>query len=45
MLDGLPIFARRMRLKMGVSIAVVAVAIGKVAGAIVYFVNGFYEGI
>ena len=44
-LDGLPIFARRMRLKMGVSIAVVAVAIGKVAGAIVYFVNGFYEGI
>ena len=44
-LDGLPIFARRVRLKMGVSITVFAVAIGKVAGAIVYFINGFYEGI
>ena len=44
-LDGIPIFARRMRLKMGVSIAVLAVAIGKVAGAIIYFINGFYEGI
>lgn len=44
-LDGIPIFARRVRLKMGVSIAVLAVAIGKVAGAIIYFINGFYEGI
>lgn len=30
---------------MGVSIAVVAVAVGKTVGAIVYFMNGFYEGI
>ncbi len=44
-LDGIPIFARRVRFKMGVSIAVVAVAVGKTVGAIVYFMNGFYEGI
>ena len=44
-LDGLPIFARRMRLKMGVRIDVVAVAIGKVEGEMVDFVKGVYEGI
>ena len=30
---------------MGVSIAVLAVALGKVAGALYYFMNGFFEGI
>lgn len=44
-LDGIPIFARRVRLKMGVSIAVLAVAVGKIAGSLFYFVNGFFEGI
>lgn len=44
-LDGIPIFARRVKLKMGVSIAVFAVALGKVAGSLVYFINGFFEGI
>lgn len=44
-LDGIPIFARRVRLKMGVSIAVLAVALGKIAGSLVYFINGFFEGI
>ena len=44
-LDGIPIFARRIKLKMGVSIAVLAVALGKVAGALYYFMNGFFEGI
>ncbi len=44
-LDGIPIFARRVRLKMGVSIAVLAVAVGKIAGSLYYFINGFYEGI
>lgn len=44
-LDGIPIFARRVRLKMGVSIAVLAVALGKIAGSFVYFINGFFEGI
>lgn len=44
-LDGIPIFARRVKLKMGVSIAVLAVALGKIAGSLYYFVNGFFEGI
>ncbi len=44
-LDGIPIFARRIRLKMGVSISVLMVAVGKIAGSIVYFINGFFEGI
>ncbi|MDE7203133.1 MAG: stage V sporulation protein AB [Lachnospiraceae bacterium] len=44
-LDGIPIFARRVKLKMGVSIAVLAIALGKIAGSLVYFINGFFEGI
>lgn len=44
-LDGIPIFARRVHLKMGVSIAVFAVAVGKIAGSLYYFINGFFEGI
>lgn len=44
-LDGIPIFARRVKLKMGVSIAVLAVALGKIAGSLYYFINGFFEGI
>lgn len=44
-LDGIPIFARRIRLKMGVSIAVLAVAVGKIAGSLYYFINGFYQDI
>jgi hypothetical protein len=31
-----------VRLKKGVSIAVLAVAIGKLVGAFIYFINGFY---
>jgi stage V sporulation protein AB len=41
-LDGIPIFARRVKLKKGVSIAVLAVAIGKLTGSLIYFINGFY---
>lgn len=44
-LDGIPIFARRINLKMGVSIAVLAVALGKITGSLYYFMNGFFEGI
>lgn len=44
-LDGIPIFARRVKLKMGVSIAVLAVALGKAAGSLVYFINRFFEGV
>lgn len=44
-LDGIPIFARRVKLKMGVSIAVLAVALGKIVGSLIYFINGFFEGV
>ncbi len=44
-LDGIPIFARRVKLKMGVSTAVLAIALGKIAGSLIYFINGFFEGI
>ena len=40
-LDGIPIFARRIRLKMGLSIAVFAVALGKIVGALLYFIQDF----
>ena len=44
-LDGIPIFARRVKLKMGVSIAVLAIALGKTAGALIYFMKEFFQGI
>ena len=40
-LDGIPIFARRVKLKMGVSIAVLAIALGKTVGSLIYFIKGF----
>lgn len=44
-LDGIPIFARRIKLKMGVSISVLAVALGKIAGSLYYFINRFFEDV
>lgn len=44
-LDGLPIFARRIKLKMGVSVAVLAIALGKLAGSLLYFAEDFFAGI
>lgn len=41
-LDGIPIFARRIRLKMGISVALVSVALGKLVGALVFFLKGFF---
>ena len=40
-LDGIPIFARRIQLKMGLSIAVFAVALRKIAGSLIYFIENF----
>lgn len=40
MLDGIPIFTRRVSLKRGVGIAVLGVAIGKLIGSILYFLLG-----
>ena len=44
-LDGLPVFARRIKLKIGVSTAVAAIAFGKLAGSLFYFLKDFYIGI
>lgn len=40
MLDSIPIFARRVRLKWGIGIAMFMVALGKMAGALLYFLQG-----
>lgn len=40
MLDSIPIFARRVRLQWGIGIAIFMVAIGKLSGALFYFING-----
>lgn len=40
MLDSVPIFARRVRLKWGIGIAIFMVALGKMAGALLYFLKG-----
>ena len=37
MLDSLPIFARRVRLRKGTGILILSVAIGKLAGSLLYF--------
>lgn len=41
-LDGIPIFARRVKLKKGLSIVVLSVALGKVVGSLIYFMMGFF---
>ena len=43
MLDSIPIFARRIAFRQGLGVAVLAVAAGKVAGSLVYFVMRVYE--
>lgn len=42
LLDSIPIFARRVKLHGGFEIIVVAVALGKLIGAIIYFVYEFF---
>lgn len=45
MLDSIPIFARRVSYRHGLGIAVLAVAIGKLAGSLYYFwQGGFFPG-
>lgn len=42
-LDGIPIFARRIQLKKGLDIAIFSVAVGKVTGSLIYFIMDFFE--
>lgn len=42
MLDSIPIFARRTGFRRGLGIAILAVALGKVAGSLIYFMKAVY---
>lgn len=43
MLDSIPIFSRRIGFRHGLGIAVTAVAVGKLAGSLLYFAKGLFE--
>ncbi|MBD5545581.1 MAG: hypothetical protein HDR01_15395 [Lachnospiraceae bacterium] len=42
MLDSIPIFARRISFRKGLGIAILVVAVGKLAGSLLYFANQVY---
>lgn len=42
MLDTIPIFSRRIGFRHGLGIAILAVALGKVAGSLLYFMKAVY---
>lgn len=42
MLDSIPIFARRISFKKGLGIVILGMAIGKMAGSLLYFANKIY---
>ena len=41
-LDGIPIFTRRMRLRKGLNTIMISVALGKMAGALLFFIAHFW---
>ena len=43
MLDTIPIFARRIGFRHGLGIAILCVALGKLAGSLIYFIQGMYR--
>ena len=43
MLDTIPVFARRIRFRHGLGIAVLFVAAGKAAGSLFYFIKGIFQ--
>lgn len=42
MLNSIPIFARRIGFRHGIGIAILAMALGKVSGSLVYFIKAIY---
>ena len=42
MLDSIPIFARRVRLRWGIGITIFMVALGKMAGSLLYFLENIH---
>lgn len=43
MIDSIPIMARRIGFRHGIGVAVIAVALGKLCGSVIYFCMHFYE--
>ena len=43
MIDSIPIFARRIGFRHGIGVAVIATALGKLCGSVLYFSMHFYE--
>ena len=43
MLDSIPIFARRVGFRHGLGIAICAMAAGKFAGSLLYFILGVHD--
>lgn len=43
MIDSIPIFTRRIGFRHGIGVAVIAVALGKLCGSVIYFCMHFYE--
>ena len=39
MLDAVPIFVRRIKFRKGIGIAILSVALGKLTGSLIYFIN------
>lgn len=43
MLDSIPIFSRRIKFRKGLGFAVLSIALGKLAGSLIYFIEGVYR--
>lgn len=43
MLDSIPIFSRRIQFRKGLTAAIIAVSLGKVAGSLYYFYHSIFE--
>ena len=43
MLNTIPIFARRVGFRHGLGIAILSMALGKLAGSLIYFIQGIYR--
>lgn len=43
MLNTIPIFARRIGFRHGLGIAILSMALGKIAGSLIYFIQGMYR--
>ena len=43
MLNTIPIFARRIGFRHGLGIAILFMALGKLAGSLIYFIEGVYR--